>query len=98
MNTPHAHADRQLIPILWLTSGLGCDGDSVALTAASNPSLEELLLGALPGVPRIVLYNATLAFETGDEFVAAFERAAVGRLEAFLLILEGSVPNENLSG
>src|SRR6202008_5187766 len=25
------------ISILWLTSGLGCDGDSVAMTAAQNP-------------------------------------------------------------
>ena len=32
-----------------MTSGLGCDGDSVAMTAATNPSLEDLLRGVLPG-------------------------------------------------
>ena len=30
-------------------SGLGCDGDSIAMTAATNPSLEDLLRGSLPG-------------------------------------------------
>ena len=40
---------RQPINVLWLTSGLGCDGDSVAMTAATNPSLEDLLRGCLPG-------------------------------------------------
>jgi hydrogenase small subunit len=94
----HAHAERQLINVLWLTSGLGCDGDSVAMTSATNPTLEDLLYGILPGVPRILLYNPMLAFETGQEFVAAFERAAAGKLEPFVMVLEGSVPNERLSG
>jgi hydrogenase small subunit len=94
----HTRAERQLIHVLWMTSGLGCDGDSVAMTSATNPSIEDLLLGVLPGVPRIVLYNAMLAFESGDEFVACFERAAAGKLKPFLFVLEGSIPNEHLSG
>ncbi len=93
-----ADAERKLVHVLWLTSGLGCDGDSVAMTSASNPSLEDLLVGVLPGVPRILLYNAMLAFETGEDFVAAFEQAATGKLDPFVLVLEGSVPNEGLSG
>ena len=39
------------IAILWLTAGLSCDGDSVAMTAATQPSLEDLLSGAIPGRP-----------------------------------------------
>ena len=39
--------------ILWMNGGLSCDGDSVALTAATQPSIEEIVLGALPGLPRI---------------------------------------------
>ena len=31
--------------ILWMNGGLGCDGDSVALTAATQPSIEEIVLG-----------------------------------------------------
>ncbi len=46
--------ETQLIHILWLTSGLSCDGDTVSMTAATNPSLEDLLTGVIPGMPRIV--------------------------------------------
>ena len=60
--------------VLWLTSGLGCDGDSVAITAATSPSLEELLRGVLPGMPRLALYNPLLAYETGEDFLRAFRR------------------------
>ena len=28
------------IDILWLTAGLGCDGDTIAVTAATQPSIE----------------------------------------------------------
>jgi hypothetical protein len=44
--------------------GLGCDGDSIALTAATSPSLEDLLRGALPGLPALLLYHPVLAFGT----------------------------------
>lgn len=93
-----ANVEARLVSFLWLTSGLGCDGDSVAMTSATNPSIEDLLLGVLPGTPRFVIYNAMLAFETGSEFVDAFERAATGSLDPFVLVLEGSVPDERLSG
>jgi hydrogenase small subunit len=36
-----AQASSQEIAILWLTAGLGCDGDTIAMTAASQPSLED---------------------------------------------------------
>ena len=55
----------QEIDILWLTAGLGCDGDTVAITGATQPSLEDLVLGVIPHVPKINLYNAVLAYETG---------------------------------
>jgi hydrogenase small subunit len=81
-----------------MTSGLGCDGDSVALTSATAPSLEDLLRGVLPGMPRIAIYNPLLAYESGDEFMQVFWNAAAGRLDPFVLVLEGSVPNEQISG
>src|SRR5579863_3306451 len=37
--------------VLWITAGLGCDGESIAIAAATQPSLEDLPFGALPGVP-----------------------------------------------
>lgn len=93
-----SYAEHQLVHILWLTTGLGCDGDSVAMTAATNPSLEDLLRRVLPGAPSVVLYNPMLAYESGEEFMEAFRRAAAGRLDPFLLVLEGSVPNEQING
>ena len=85
------------IDVLWLTAGLGCDGDTISITAATQPSLEDLLLGAIPGLPTVRLHNPVLAYENGDEFVATFTRAARGLLEPYILVVEGSIPNEKLN-
>ncbi len=86
------------IDILWITAGLGCDGDSIAMTAASQPSIEEIVLGAIPGIPKVRLHNPVLAFENGAEFLERFHQAAEGRLSPFILVIEGSVPNEEQQG
>jgi hydrogenase small subunit len=44
--------EEQVLHVLWMNGGLSCDGDSVALTAATQPSIEEIVLGALPGCRR----------------------------------------------
>jgi hydrogenase small subunit len=49
-------------------------------------------------MPRLAIYNAMFAYETGEDFMRAFRAAAAGRLDPFILVLEGSVPNEQLSG
>jgi Ni,Fe-hydrogenase I small subunit len=49
--------------VIWMTTGLGCDGDSVGMTSATNPSLEDIITGAIPGMPRVVVHNPVLAFE-----------------------------------
>ncbi|PCC70437.1 hydrogenase small subunit [Nannocystis exedens] len=84
------------VDVFWITAGLGCDGDSIAMTAASNPSIEDVLLGAIPGLPKVNLYNPVLARESGDEFMAHFHRAHAGASHPFLLVIEGSVPNEKI--
>ena len=94
----YAGSERQLVHVVWLTSGLGCDGDSVAMTSATSPSLEDLVQGVLPGMPRLAIYNPLLAYETGEDFMRAFWSAAAGELDPFVLVLEGSVPNETISG
>jgi len=86
------------VHVLWITAGLGCDGDTVSITAASEPSIEDVILGAIPGLPKVHLHNPVLAYEVGDEFMAAFHKAARGELENFVLVVEGSIPNEKLSG
>ena len=68
------------IDILWITAGLGCDGDTIAITAATQPSLEDILLGALPGVPKVNFHNPFLSYENGENFLRPFHRAAEGTL------------------
>ncbi|MFZ0378960.1 MAG: hydrogenase expression protein HypE [Solirubrobacteraceae bacterium] len=86
------------VSVLWLTTGLGCDGDSIAMTAAQNPSFEDLIRGCFPGAPPVIIYNPVFAYETGEEFTRAWFEAAAGKLDPFILVLEGSVPNEEISG
>ncbi|MGI8841083.1 MAG: hypothetical protein ACR2F8_09955 [Caulobacteraceae bacterium] len=86
------------VHILWITAGLGCDGDTVSITAATQPSIEDVLLGAIPGLPKVHLHNPVLAYAVGDEFLEPFHQAARGELDNFVLVVEGSIPNENLSG
>src|ERR1700741_3025557 len=60
------------INVLWITAGLSCDGDSVSVTAAMQPSVEDVLLGAIPGLPKVHLHNPVLAYECGDDFMKYF--------------------------
>ncbi len=84
--------------VLWMTTGLSCDGDSVAMTSAVNPSLEDLILQTIPGMPKLHIHHPVLAYENGAEFIEWWWRAEKGELDPFVLIVEGSIPNENLSG
>ena len=92
MDQPAAKFDE--ITILWITAGLGCDGDTISLTAATQPSLEDLILGAIPGVPKLNFVNPVLAYETGEAYMRSFHSAANGLLAPYILVFEGSVPNE----
>ena len=84
------------VHILWLTAGLSCDGDTVSVTAAEQPSIEDVLLGNLPGLPKVHLHNPVLAPEVGDEFMKHFYMAEAGQLDPFVLVVEGSIPNEDI--
>ena len=73
MKTPQIVADRppdvKEVHIVWMTTGLGCDGDSVSITAATQPSIEDVVMGAIPGLPKVHLHNPVLAYEVGDDFM-----------------------------
>ena len=92
--------DEPVVHILWMNGGLGCDGDSVgALTAATQPSIEEIALGALPGLPKIAVHWPLIDYECGpetgaDTFIEWWHKADRGELEPFVLVVEGSIPNE----
>ncbi|MBO2451288.1 hydrogenase expression protein HypE [Actinomadura barringtoniae] len=93
--------DEPVVHLLWINAGLSCDGDSVALTAATQPSIEEILLGGLPGLPRLDMHWPFLASEGGpdggpDSFIEWFHRADRGELDPFMLVVEGSIPDESI--
>src|SRR6185312_9286157 len=88
----------QEIDVLWITAGLGCDGDTISMTAATQPSLEDLVLGAIPGIPKVNFHNPVLAYAVGDDFLRRFEEAAEGKLDPFILVVEGSIPDERNNG
>src|SRR6201996_5047546 len=96
-----AEASEPVLHILWMNGGLSCDGDSVALPAAPQPSIEEIVLGALPGLPQVAVHWPLIDFECGpeqgaDNFIDWFHKADRGELEPFVLVVEGSIPNESI--
>jgi hydrogenase small subunit len=85
------------IHAFWL-AGMSCDGCSIAVTGATNPSVEDLLTGAIPGLPTVILHHPVLAVESGSAFVEAFEQAGRGELDApYVVIYEGSVADERIA-
>jgi hydrogenase small subunit len=88
--------DVKEVHIIWLTAGLGCDGDTISVTAAEQPSVEDVILGAIPGLPKVHLHNPVLAKEVGNEFMEYFYRAERGELDPFIFVVEGSIPNETI--
>jgi hydrogenase small subunit len=84
------------VHIVWMTAGLGCDGDSVSITAATQPSVEDVLLDAIPGLPKVHLHKPVLAYENGGDFLDFWYKAEKGQLDPFVLVVEGSIPNEKI--
>jgi hydrogenase small subunit len=94
-------AEDSPLHVLWINAGLSCDGDSVSLTAATQPSIEEIVLGVLPGLPNIQVHWPLIDFECGpetgaDTFIEWWWKADRGELEPFVLVVEGSIPNESI--
>ncbi len=83
------------IDVLWITAGLGCDGDTIAMTGATQPSIEDIVRGGIPWTPKVNLHNPFLSAESADDFLRRFHQAAQGEVENFILVVEGSIPNEH---
>ena len=100
MAEAEAAAGVEEVHILWISEGAGCDGDSVSVTAAGQPSIEDVVLEAIPGLPKVNLHNKVLSPTLGgEEYLSPFRAALDGTLDApFVLVIEGSIPNENING
>ena len=82
----------------WL-AGMSCDGCSIAAVGAKNPSVDQLIRAAIPGLPKIVLHHPVLSVTAGDEFMAAYHKAKNGELGApYVVLYEGSVADESIAG
>src|SRR6266542_1410170 len=62
----------KVVHAFWL-AGMSCDGCSIAAVGATAPSVEDLLSGTIPGVPRVVLHHSVLSVESGEEFIRNYE-------------------------
>jgi hydrogenase small subunit len=82
------------VHVFWL-AGMSCDGCSIAVTGATAPSVEELLAGTVPGLPKVVLHHPVLSINAGAPFIRPLRDAAEGTLGApYVVVLEGSVPDD----
>ena len=45
------------VHVVWFTAGLGCEGDTVSVTAATQPTIEVVLLGAIRGLHKVHLQS-----------------------------------------
>src|SRR5204862_6134116 len=83
------------VHIRWTPDGMSCDGDTISTTAATLPSIEDIIMGTIPGLPKVHLHNRVLAYEQGgDDYMKSWYAAAEDTLGApFILVVEGSIPN-----
>lgn len=85
-----------VVHVLWINAGLSCDGDSVSLTNAKLPSVEDMIGGVIPGLPKVEFHWPLLDYQTGSEFMEWFFKGARGELDPFVLVIEGSIANEKI--
>ena len=69
MPGPSRPSNDTVVHVLWINAGLSCDGDSVSLTAATQPSVEDIALGALPGLPTVQFHWPLVDYQVGDDFM-----------------------------
>ncbi|MBA3301308.1 MAG: hypothetical protein H0T15_05515, partial [Thermoleophilaceae bacterium] len=82
------------VHVFWI-AGMSCDGCSIAATGATNPSVEDLLLGKIPNLPKVILHHPVLSPGAGAEFTRPMRQAVDGELGApYVVVLEGSVPDD----
>jgi hydrogenase small subunit len=91
---PGGGSGQGIVHVFWL-SGMSCDGCSVAALGATNPSVEDLVLDRIPGLPLVVMHHPMISEESGHDLMASYAAAAEGSLGApYVVVLEGSIPDD----
>lgn len=85
------------IHVIWLP-GQACTGCTVSLLNASHPNVLDLLTGFIPQAAGVTLdYHPTIMAPWGENALSAVDAAERGELAPFVLVVEGSVPDESLA-
>src|SRR5262249_26845551 len=84
------------VNIVLITPRLGCGGGLVSITAGNQPPRGDRLLRGGPRLPQGHLHNPVLAYENGGDFLKFYTDAWQGKLDPFVLVVEGSIPNEKI--
>mgnify|MGYP001772527012 FL=1 len=85
------------VNIIWFEAQ-ACEGNSTALIEATNPDVAQVLFGASPLVgPGSVKVSfwPTVMPEQGEQAIKILEDAAQGKYNPFVLVIEGSFPDED---
>ena len=82
------------VHLFWLTARVGGSQDS--LSAATLPIVEGLVAGTTPGLPKVVCHRPLGDDRRDAGVIQCFWRAAAGELDPFILVVEGSIPNDDL--
>ncbi len=61
-----------------------------------SPASKTSCWAPFPGLPKVHLHNPVLAYEIGDDFMKFWYEAEKGKLDPFVLVVEGSIPNEKI--
>ncbi|CAN5832468.1 hydrogenase small subunit [soil metagenome] len=87
----------ETIHVFWL-AGMSCDGCTISVAGATNPGIEGLLTGTVPGMPLVVLHHPVLSVESGQAFMNNHYRAVKGELGApYVVVYEGSIADERIA-
>ncbi len=88
------------INIVWFEAQ-DCAGNTTALIQAADPDILDILGGASslagPGTVKL-LFHETVMPEWGESALNILRKAAAGKLDPFVLVLEGSVPPDTKAG
>ena len=41
------------VHVLWISEGMSCDGDTVYTTNARDHSIDDVVMGGIPGLPKV---------------------------------------------
>lgn len=96
--SPAVEDEPPTINVIWF-EGQSCTGDTIALLDAVEPSIVDVLGGAIEAAGPVSLpFHDAVMPEWGDHALRILEDAAAGEYDPFVLVLEGAFPIDSAAG